>query len=258
MLPTEMLCLAACGAKITGRRATCMARNASMSAKLTPRLPMLTLCVALAACASASVAPTPAPARSSTAEPTTSSLPPLARACEGDHLDLAWLAAAEACVAPYDQPVLAPPELLRARLEPAQLVLSPGAVVEVDYVLQNPGDTAQTFDLSALRCTTDDFELWIVDHQGEQVDRMPHHCKSWGSCSTSDARLTLAPGGDARIRLELRAESRVTDEDCEVGDAIPLPPGHYVVWAGPNPNRDMPFALNGARAELEIVEANSQ
>jgi hypothetical protein len=221
---------------------------------------MFVLFGALGACASASVTLAPTPEQSTTAEPNTSSLtlPALVQACEGDDLDLAWLAAAEACVAPYDQPVLAPPEILQARLEPAQLVLSPGAVVEVDYVLHNPGDSAQTFDLSALRCTTDAFELWILDHQGEHIDLEPHHCKSWGSCSTSDARLTLAPGGDARIRLELRAQSRVTDENCDVGDPIPLPPGHYGISAGPSPNYDVPFALNGARAELEVIEADSQ
>lgn len=222
-----------------------------------PRLYASLICAALCSCSTAGVTSPEQPSSTSTSTTQPAStpveLPELVQACAGTNLDLTWVATAEACVAPRDQPVLEPPENLAARLEPAKLVLEPGAVTQVDYVLSNPGDAAVTFDLAALRCTTEEFELQILDRSGERADFPPPRCGGGGGCSMPDARMTLDPGGDARIRLELRAEYRLTNDDCEFEDPAPLAPNHYTLEATPSPSFDAPFALEAVRGELEVV-----
>lgn len=155
-------------------------------------------------------------------------LPELERACAGTHLDLKWAGDSPECRAPYNGTWLDAPEGLEVFLEPSRLVLEAGASSEADYVLRNPTEEVVTFDLAALDCYTGDFEVQLFDAAGERADRTGVPCPGGGGCSAPNTRITLAPGGDARLRFEVKAMTREMQR-CKLQEPTSLAAATYTL-----------------------------
>lgn len=176
-------------------------------------------------------------------------LPGLERVCAGTHLGLKWAGDSPECRAPYDGTWLDAPEELEVFLEPSRLVLEAGASSEVDYVLRNPTEEAVTFDLATLDCYTSYFEVQLFDAAGERADRTVAPCPGGGGCSALNTRITLAPGGDARLRFEIKATTRAMQR-CKLQEPTPLATALYTLKITPGDSTEVLVPVSGA---LEVI-----
>lgn len=183
--------------------------------------------------------------------PTKVALPELVSSCSGTHLDLKWAGESRECQAPFDGTWLDAPEELEVFLEPSTLVLEAGGSGELDYVIRNSGTEAITFDLAALDCYTGYFDVQLLDAAGERADRTGKPCSGGGGCSAPNTRLTLAPGGDARLRFEIKAETREM-QACKLQDPTPLAAGTYTLDISPGDSTEV---LVPARGELVVLSS---
>ncbi|MBX2803576.1 MAG: hypothetical protein KTR31_38210 [Myxococcales bacterium] len=161
--------------------------------------------------------------------PKTSPLPTLAEAChaeQGHPADVAWV------IAPVGQPpCLAEPAVeisdrLEMRLDPPDLVMRPNEVGHVDLVVHNASD--RQVGAKVARCTMRYVSVSVRDQAGTRVD-LVERCGYGSGCGGPDQWVQLGPKAEMRLRLEVAAQVREQDDQCETGPPRPMMPGSYRV-----------------------------
>ena len=174
----------------------------------------------------------------------------LRRSCAGTHLDLRWMLDSNACRTSDKKRLDAPAGALTTRIEPAELHLASGDATQAMVVVVNATSKPLEFDLR-LSCVVEVMRVTIRDQKGDRADII-QKCGYGSGCGGPAARLTLEPGGDARVAIDVKAVFQVEADGCKLGPEQPMKPGRYSVHV------EMPFGPPEATAPLVVSAAGAE
>ncbi len=147
--------------------------------------------------------------------------------CQGTDLDLGSLAAQSLCN--LDRTAAPLPKGLVASLSSDTLQIEEGTPSEIRVELANPSASPMRVELDASCHFLNTLELAIY-RQSTRIDRVSDHCdvEAKVDCSGHAIGVTLAPGGEAFIRVTIPARVALLGEKkCVEYESRVLSPGPY-------------------------------